>query len=123
MLPQALADDLADHFVEIRRDVAPSTLGRASPGKFVESVVQSHQAFERNGSYDAQPNVDLYLRGLESRQSSLPDGLRICASKLARAMYALRSKRTIVHKADVDPSGYDLHLLYAPVPNGSSPSF
>lgn len=112
-LPRELADDLAEQFVAIRRDVATSTLGRGAPGKFVESVVQAMQALENGGAYDSQPNVDGYLKGIESRQSPLPDGLRICASRLARAMYALRSKRNIVHKAEVDPSGYDLRLLYA----------
>jgi hypothetical protein len=112
-VPPGLAEDLVDAFIEIRRDVATRTLGRASPGKFVESVVQALQAIERGGTYDAQPDVDKYLRGLESRAGSLPDGLRICASRIARGMYALRSKRNIVHKADVDPSTYDLRFLYA----------
>ena len=112
-VPQELADDLAEQFVAIRRDVATNTLGRAAPGKFVESVVQSLQALENGGTYDAQPNVDGYLRGIESRQSPLPDGLRICAARLARAMYALRSKRSIVHKGEVNTSFYDLRLLYA----------
>jgi hypothetical protein len=57
--------------------------------------------------------VDSYLKGIDSRTSVLPDGLRICAARLARAMYALRSKRNIVHKAQIDPSLYDLRLLYA----------
>jgi hypothetical protein len=112
-MPDELARDLAVQFIDIRRDVATGTLGRASPGKFVESVVQVLQALEQGGAYDAQPNVDAYLRSVESRASSLPDGLRICAARLARAMYALRSKRNIVHKAEIDPALYDLQLLYA----------
>ena len=43
----------------------------------------------------------------------MPDGLRICAARLVRAMYALRSKRNIVHKAAIDAAVYDLRLLYA----------
>jgi len=113
VLPQAVATDLASQFVDMRHDVSTKTLGRAAPGKFVESVVQALQAFENQGVYDSSPNVDAYLRGLESRSSTLPDGLRICAARLARAMYALRSKRNIVHRADIDPSFYDLQLLYA----------
>jgi len=113
VVPEKLADDLATEFVAIRRDVATGTLGRSSPGKFVESVVQVLQALEDGGKYAAQPKVDEYLRSLESRSSTLPDGLRICASRLARAMYALRSKRSIVHKAEIDPRLYDLRLLYA----------
>lgn len=112
-IPPALAHDLVDEFLEIRRDVATRTLGRATPGKFVETVVQILQVLENNGNYEQQPNVDAYLRGLESRTSTLSDGLRICASRLARAMYALRSKRSIVHKGAVDTSAYDLRLLHA----------
>src|SRR5437870_1575516 len=112
-LPPQLAADLVAEFLEIRRDVATGTLGRASPGKFVETIVQALQALENGGRYDKQPQVDSYLRGIESRSSTLPDGLRICASRLARAMYALRSKRNIVHKTEIDPAVYDLRLLYA----------
>lgn len=112
-LPQALANDLVYQFLEIRSDVATGTLGRAAPGKFVETVVQVLQALENGGKYDAQPKVDSFLKGIEARQSTLPDGLRICAARLARGMYALRSKRNIVHKAEIDPAVYDLRLLYA----------
>ena len=73
----------------------------------METVVQVLQALEQSGTYDDQPDVDAYLRGLESRSSNLPDGLRICASRLSRAMYALRSRRAIVHKGSLDPSWYD----------------
>jgi hypothetical protein len=113
ILPRSLAEDFADNFIEIRRDVATQTLGRASPGKFVETTVQALQAIEQCGRFDKRPDVDRYLKGLESRQSTLPDGLRICAARLGRAMYSLRSKRDIVHKGDVNASAYDLRLLYA----------
>lgn len=112
-LPSELAHDLVAQFLEIRRDVATGTLGRASPGKFVETVVQGLQALENAGKYEKQPKVDSYLKGIDSRTSTLPDGLRICATRLARAMYALRSKRNIVHKAEINPAVYDLRLLYA----------
>lgn len=112
-IPEELAEDLVSEFITIRQDVATSVLGRAAPGKFVETVVQSLQALERAGKYDTKPDVDRYLRELESRASTLPDGLRICAGRLSRAMYALRSKRAIVHKGQIDPSWYDLRLLLA----------
>jgi hypothetical protein len=112
-MPSELAKDLVAQFLDIRRDVATGTLGRSSPGKFVEAVVQVLQAMENAGKYDAQPKVDKFLKDIESRASTLPDGLRICASRLARSMYALRSKRNIVHKAAIDPAAYDLRLLYA----------
>ena len=113
VVPPELAEDLVEEFLDIRRDVATGTLGRSSPGKFSETVVQVMQAMENAGKYDAQPKVDKYLKDIESRPSGLPDGLRICASRLVRSMYALRSKRNIVHKAAIDPAAYDLRLLYA----------
>lgn len=112
-IPEELARDLTQQFLDIRRDVATGTLGRSSPGKFVEGLVQVLQSLERGGQYDAQPKVDDYLKNLESRRSNLPDGLRICAARIGRGMYSLRSKRNIVHKAQIDPAHYDLHLLYA----------
>jgi hypothetical protein len=87
-------------------------LGRGSPGKFVETVVQALQFLEK-GTYDIRPDVDAYLRTVESRKSGVDDGLRICAARISRAMYALRSKRGIVHKSAIDPSYYDLRFLYA----------
>jgi hypothetical protein len=112
-MPRELADDLVAHFLDMRRDMATATLGRSSPGKFVETVVQVMQAMENAGAYDVQPKVDTYLKNIESRASTLPDGLRICAARMARSMYALRSKRNIVHKAQIEPGRYDLRLLYA----------
>ncbi len=109
-LPASLALDLVSQFLQIRQDVVSQTLGRSAPGKFVESLVQALQHLER-GSHDKQPNVDDYLRNTESRATGLPDGLKICASRLARAMYTLRNKRNILHKGEVDPNDFDLRLL------------
>lgn len=111
-LPSALATDLVSDFLTIRHDVATGTLGRAAPGKFVESVVQVLQHLE-TGTHEPKPEVDKYLRGLESRACSLDDGLRICASRVARAMYSLRSKRSIAHKGEIDPNSIDLQFLFA----------
>lgn len=109
-LPASLAADLVSQFVQLRHDVASQTLGRSAPGKFVESIVQALQYLER-GSYDKQPSVDDYLKNVESRATGLPDGLRICASRVARAMYTLRNKRNILHKGEVDPNEFDLRFL------------
>jgi hypothetical protein len=111
-IPEKLATELVDDFLEIRGDVATHTLGRGGPGRFVESLVQVLQHLEM-GSYDSPPPVERYLNGLESRPSILGDGFRICASRIGRAMYSLRSKRSIVHKGSVDPNQYDLRFLYA----------
>lgn len=111
-LPPAIAHDIVTQFVQIRQDVASKTLGRSAPGKFVETVVQALQYLER-GAFDAQPKVDDYLRNVDTRASTLPDGLRTCTSRICRSMYTLRNKRNIAHKAEVDPNEYDLRFLVA----------
>jgi hypothetical protein len=110
-LPTEIASDLVSEFLEMRRDVMSRNLGRSSPGKFVETLVQALQFMER-GSYDKRPSVDSYLKGLESSGSGLDDGLRICAARIGRSMYTLRNKRAIAHKGDLDPSRYDLAYLH-----------
>ena len=108
----ALVSDLVESFMELRKDCKTGTLGRSSAGKFVETVVQVLQYFE-NGTYDQRPKVDAYLNGLESRESALPDDLKICCSRIARSSYGLRNKRNIAHKGSVDPNIYDLNYTYA----------
>lgn len=109
-IPTTLAEDLVSDFLQLRQDVATATLGRSSGGKIVETFVQILQHLE-TGKYDAKPDVDVYLRGLESHSSALDDGLRICAGRLARSLYAIRSKRNILHKGSVDPNTYDQRLV------------
>ena len=97
--------------MDVRHDIATATLGRSAPGKLVETFVQILQHLE-TGTYDeAKPDVDEFLRRLDSRGSSLDDGLRICGARVGRAMYTLRNKRTIAHIGSVDPNLYDLRLL------------
>lgn len=109
-LPDDLCNDLLNDYLQIRHDVATRTLGRGAPGKFVETVVQCLQYLD-TGKYDEKPNVEKFLVSLESRQAKIRDDLRICANRIARAMYSLRSKRNIVHKGEVDPNSYDLRFL------------
>ena len=109
-LPQQLCEDLVTEFVEIRQDVATNTLGRSPSGKFIETIVQLMEFLE-TGKYPVKPDIEQYLKNVESRASSLDDGLRICGARIARGMYALRSKRNILHKGNVDPNSYDLHFL------------
>lgn len=108
--PSTLAEALVKEFMEVRRDVATGTLGRAAPGRLVETFVQILQYLDTS-TYEAKPDVDEYLRKLESRPTTLDDGLRICAARVARAMYTLRNKRTIAHIGPIDPNVYDLRLL------------
>ena len=101
-----LAADLSADLVKIRRDCATQTLERASLGKFVETFVQCLQYID-TATYDAKPNVDVYL-SKEVERTLLPEGLRICAARVARSMYAFRNKRNIAHKNDVDTNTHDL---------------
>ncbi len=106
-----LAKNITDHFLKIRQDVATGTFERASPGKFVETFVQSLQQISR-GSYDTSPNVDSYLNTRVENDMALPDGLRFSAGRIARSMYTMRNKRNIAHTGEVDPNGYDLAYLH-----------
>lgn len=108
-LPAKLAEDLVESFIQLRRDVSTNTLGRTDAGKFVESFVQVMQGLE-TGKHEKKPDVDYYLRAVQSRPG-LDDGLRICAARVARAMYSLRNKRSIAHKGEIDPNKYDLQFL------------
>ena len=106
----ALAADLSAELVKIRRDCATRTLEHTAPGKFVETLVQCLQ-FINTGTYDAKPRVDAYL-GSEVENTTLPDGLRICAARVARSVYAFRNKRSIAHKNEVDANTHDLFFLH-----------
>lgn len=109
-LPRNLAEDLVNEFVELRQDVATKTLGRSPSGKFVETIVQILEFLETH-SYSTPPNIEQYLKNVESRACPLDDGLRVVGARVARGMYALRSKRNILHKGNVDPNTYDLRYL------------
>src|SRR5947199_397085 len=106
IVPQTLARELVTDFIQIRQDYSTDILGRASPGKFVESFVQCLQHMS-SGTYDVSPKVDHYLDKEVEKQTSLPDGLRICGARIARSMYTLRNKRNIAHKGQVDPNSFD----------------
>ena len=110
LLDPVLARDLVSDLLKIRRDCATRTLERAAPGKFVETFVQCLQYIE-TGIYDAKPSVDDYL-GKKVESTSLPDGLRVCAARVARSIYTFRNKRNIAHKNDVDANTHDLAFTH-----------
>lgn len=110
LLCPTLAADLAADLLKIRQDCASRTLERAAPGKFVETFVQCLQYID-TGAYDAKPSVDDYL-GKKAENTSLPEGLRICAARVARSMYTFRNKRNIAHKNDVDANTHDLAFAH-----------
>jgi hypothetical protein len=109
-LPTPVADGLAEQYRILRRDVVTGTLGRTAPRKFVEHFVQALQHI-CTGAYDASPNVDHFLRTVDSTHPTLDEGLRICSARLARSIYSLRSKRNIAHIGSIDPNTADLKLL------------
>jgi hypothetical protein len=111
VLPQQLAAELVEDFLIVRQDFSTKTLGRSSPGKFVETVVQCFQHLA-HGSYDTKPNVEDYLNLRAENESALPEDIRICAARIARSIYTLRNRRSIVHKGMVDPNSYDLAYLH-----------
>jgi hypothetical protein len=106
-----LAGELVADFIKIGQDLATKTLERASSGKFVETFVQCLQQIA-NGSYDQKPNVDEYLNRKAELESKLPEDLRICAARIARAMYTLRNKRNVAHKGQIDPNTIDLAFAH-----------
>ncbi|XHS78117.1 hypothetical protein ACFJGW_20705 [Burkholderiaceae bacterium UC74_6] len=110
LLGPTLAADLAADLVKMRRDCATRTLERAAPGKFVETFVQCLQHIDK-GTHDAKPNVDDYL-DKRVENTSMPEGLRICAARVARSMYTFRNKRNIAHKNDVDTNTHDLAFAH-----------
>jgi hypothetical protein len=111
MLPTQLATELVEDFLIVRQDFSNKTLGRSSPGKFVETIVQCLQHLAR-GSHDPKPNVEKYLNCNVENENALPDDLRVCAARICRSIYTLRSRRNIVHKGIVDPNIYDLAYLH-----------
>ena len=111
LLDPALAHDLVSHYIKIRQDCVTRTFERASPGKFVETLVQSLQSISR-GSYDAKPDVDAFLNSRIENEETLPDGIRFCVGRVARAMYTLRNKRNIAHNGEVDPNSMDIIFLH-----------
>ena len=111
LVGETLAVGVATEYVKLRRDVSTGTLERVSVGKFVESFVQGLQ-WMATGQYDTSPSVDHYLRGRVESETSIPDGLRICASRVARALYTMRNKRNIAHKGEIDPNRVDLEFAH-----------
>lgn len=111
LVGQALAQELVADFVKLRQDCSTKTLERASPGKFVETFVQCLQHMA-TGLYEAKPNVDAYLDKKSEHATAVPEGLRICGARIARAVYTLRNKRNIAHKNPVDTNTFDLAFAH-----------
>ena len=111
LVGQALAEELTTDYLKLRQDCLTATLERSSPGKFVETFVQCLQQIA-SGTYKPKPNVDEYLSRIAENELSLPEDLRICATRVARSIYTLRNKRNIAHKNPVDTNSFDLTLAH-----------
>jgi hypothetical protein len=111
LVGNTLAQELAADFIKIRQDHATATLERASSGKFVETFVQCLQQIA-TGTYEPKPDVDGYLSKKAENEAALPEGLRICAARIARSIYTLRNKRNIAHKNPIDPNTFDLAYIH-----------
>ena len=105
-----LAADLSANLLKIRRDCATRTLERTVLGKYIETFVQCLQYID-TGTFDRNPRVDAYLEN-SVENTGLPDGLRICAARVARSIYTFRNKRNIAHKNDVDVNTHDLAFTH-----------
>lgn len=111
LVEKKLAERLVDHFIRVRHDCATKTLERVSPGKFVEVFVQCLQ-WMSSERYEDQPNVDNYLKVKIENEKEIPESLRLCGSRIARAIYTMRNKRNIAHQGDVSSNTVDLQFIY-----------
>jgi hypothetical protein len=115
-VPRELATDIVRYFVEIANDLRTRNLEKSSVGKFVETLVQIFQSLDpKQSAYDGSvKDVDIQLsRVYESRSiARIPDESRVCMVRIARGINALRCKRSIIHKNEVDPNEYDLEFIY-----------
>jgi len=107
-----VSSELVKDFLQIRSDHATATLERGSPGKFVEGFVQALQ-YAADGSFDKKPEVEKFLTKVVENKNGLLDGLRVIGPRIARSIYALRSKRSIAHKNEIDPNAADLAQIHA----------
>ncbi|NKB89196.1 MAG: hypothetical protein GKS06_13345 [Acidobacteria bacterium] len=112
VLPGVVAGGLAEEFVSLRFDAATGATNSSAGGRLVERFVQALQHLEEE-RFEERPDVDRYLRTLESRTARLTDDLRICGARVARALYAVRNKRDVVHVGPVDSSKSDLRYCLA----------
>jgi hypothetical protein len=76
----------------------------------VETFVQCLQ-WIATGTYEVKADVDAYLKKVEN-EMPLPEGLRLCAPRIARSIYTLRNKRNIAHKNEIDPNTADLAYIH-----------
>src|SRR5258706_4579894 len=107
--PRQLCEDLIAEYQNLRMDCAVGTLCRSAPGKVVETLAQILE-FKSTGTYSLAPQVEAILVRVES-DTSIDDGLRLCAARVGRTMYTLRNRRGIIHKSGIPANRADLEFL------------
>lgn len=115
-IPDKLAEDLTTYFFQLAREVQTGDLEKSSSGKFVEILVQVFQSLDpQRAGHDASViGVDTELNETYERRPvrSLPNESRVAIVRIARGIYALRSKRSIVHRNEIDPNLADLECIF-----------
>ena len=106
-----LADQLVFNFAKLRENVHTGLLERASAGKFVESFVDCMVQISGE-QVSKQIRIDRYLNDVVVHKETVPEGLRVCGSRVARAIYTLRNRRNIAHENEIDPNKVDLEFTY-----------
>lgn len=66
-----------------------------------------------SGGVEPKLDVEGYFKKLESGAVHIDEGLRVCGGRIARAVYAVRSKRSIAHTGEVEPNEADLRFSFA----------
>ena len=111
LVGHVLAEHIVHDFSKLRLDVLTGTLERTSPGKFVESFVDCLCSISEK-EYSKRPAIDHYLDQVVVNETNIPEGLRVCGNRVARAIYTLRNKRSIAHRNMIDPNRIDLAFTY-----------
>ena len=106
-----VAVDLTERFRNLRQDMSVGLLERTTAGKFVEVLVEFLEEATGQKRRKGQ-GVDAYLGSTVPNLQQLPDGVRICGSRIARSIYTIRNKRNVAHKNEVSPNKIDLAYTY-----------
>ena len=106
-LPRELAVALTEQFFQLRTDVTTKRTSTAASGRFVETWIQAVQ-YLATGTWDRKPEVENFFRTAESSLPQIDEGRRVVGIRVARAVYAIRSKREVVHNGTIDSNSHDL---------------
>jgi len=114
-VPASIEAELWRYFNRLCQEVTSHTLEKSTAGKFVETVVQLLEALSNTSSCYSKSvkDVDAQLQRYESVPLiGITNDSRIAICRIARAIYTLRNKRSIIHKNAIDPNLYDLRVIF-----------